>query len=274
MATVTPLTSIPGLDSSTSHRSGQGTSQTGLIQGELLKATVLENLSGNRILLDFYGTRFITDSKTPLTVGKQLQFQAFYPQAQSQQSQESLPRSPAWLPKATVMEALADNRYVLDFNGTRVIAEFKTPLTIGQSIQLQIVSSSQNESAPAQQGSPFVIGQMLNATVTDVLPNNNYLFDIHGSKIEVHSPAVLSPGQQLNLQITGTSPQVQLTIVSDFFSTLAGKPLVLLANTLDIGLSFHDYSTGPRNRTDTTIPSIPKHASIPCSQRFKFSVEK
>ena len=238
MNTVTPLTSIPGLESSTSHRSGQGPGQTGLIQGELLKATVLETLPGNRVLLDFYGTRFVTDSKTPFTVGQQLQFQAFHYQPTPQQTQDTQPQPSHWLPRATVLESLADNRYVLDFNGTRVVAKFKVPLTIGQFIQLQIVSSYKQEKPAPQQGTSLVKGQILNATVLEVRPNNKYLLDINGNNIEARSPASLSTGQQIKLEITSTSPQVQLTIISDFFSTLAGKPLVLLGNTIDISTLF------------------------------------
>lgn len=238
MNTVTPLTSIPGLDSSTSHRSGQAPGQAGLIQGELLKATVLETLPNNRILLDFYGARFVTDSKTPLTVGQQLQFQAFHSQSHPQQAQESPSQPSNWLPRATVLESLADNRYLLDFNGTKVVARFKVPLTIGQFIQLQVVSSYQKEKPPPQQPAQLVKGQILNATVIEARPNNTYLLDINGNRIEAQSPAALTAGQQVQLQITSTSPQVQLTIVSDFFSTLAGKPLVLLGTNLDVSSLF------------------------------------
>ena len=263
MSTVTPLNSIPGLDSSTSQRTGHSLAQAGLIKGELLKATVLETLPGNRILFDFYGTRFVTDAKTPLSVGQQLQFQAFHSQPQTQQSPEALSRPSNWLPKATVLESLPDNRYVLDFNGTKVIARFKVPLTIGQFIQLQIVGPHQREKQPTPQEAPLVKGQILNATVVEALSKNKYLLDINGHRIEALSPAAMTPGQQLQLQISATSPQIQLTILSDFFSTLAGKPLVLLGNNIDISTLL-----GTIKQAQSTAPLPLSPASLDTLETF------
>src|SRR5690554_4270661 len=72
------------------------------------------------------------------------------------------------------------------------------------------------------------LGDIIKATVLEVRSGDRYLLDIGGNRLLASSPATLSPGQQLQLQLVATTPQVQLQIVSDVFSALAGRSLVLL----------------------------------------------
>lgn len=78
------------------------------------------------------------------------------------------------------------------------------------------------------------LGDIIKATVLEARSGDRYLLDIGGNRLLASSPATLTPGQQLQLQLVATTPQVQLQIVSDVFSALAGRSLVLLGNPVDL----------------------------------------
>ncbi len=96
-------------------------------------------------------------------------------------------------------------------------------------------------SATSRQGSarpgvpvPPGLGEVIKATVLEARAGARYLLDIGGNRLLATSQAPLTVGQQLQLQVASTNPQVELKIVSDVFSALTGRSLVLLGNPLDI----------------------------------------
>ena len=103
-------------------------------------------------------------------------------------------------------------------------------------------STSQQGGQQTQTDQPK--GEILKALVVEARSNNRFVLDFGGTKIVAASKAPLSVGQQLHLQVTGTSPQIELSIVSDFFSALAGKPLVLLGNNIDLAGLFATLKQG------------------------------
>lgn len=105
-----------------------------------------------------------------------------------------------------------------------------TPLT-----SIPPLGSSTDQRGGQQQNSgQKVIGEILKATVLESRANNQYLLDFAGNKIPASSQTRLSVGQVLQLQVSQTSPQVELKIVSDTNSLLTGKSLVLLGNSIDL----------------------------------------
>ena len=105
-----------------------------------------------------------------------------------------------------------------------------TPLT---SIQ-PLTSATDRHSGQQQNFGQKVIGEILKATVLEAKTNNQYILDFSGSRIPVASQARLSQGETLTLQITQTTPQVELKIVSESGNLLSGKALVLLGSSLDL----------------------------------------
>ncbi len=105
-----------------------------------------------------------------------------------------------------------------------------TPLT-----SIPPLGSSTDQRGEQQQDSgQKVVGEILKATVLESRANNQYLLDFAGSKIPASSQTRLSVGQVLQLQVSQTTPQVELKIVSDINSLLTGKSLVLLGNSIDL----------------------------------------
>lgn len=89
-----------------------------------------------------------------------------------------------------------------------------------------------------QPGSERALGELLKATVLETRANNRFLLDFSGTRITASSRAPLSVGQQLQLQVVATAPQIELAIVSGPSSLLAGKSLVLLGNAIDLSSLF------------------------------------
>ena len=88
-----------------------------------------------------------------------------------------------------------------------------------------------------------IIGEILKATVLESRANNQYLLDFGSYKIPAASQTKLSVGQVLQLQISQTSPQVELKILSEA-SFLTGKSLVLLGNSIDLSSLFNTLQQG------------------------------
>lgn len=99
-------------------------------------------------------------------------------------------------------------------------------------------------SAPAgrggQQLQPGEPGQLLRAQVIETRPDNSILLQIGDNRLLARSETSLQPGQQLQLQLVATSPQIELKIVNESLQQFFGRPLILAGNTIDISslLSF------------------------------------
>ena len=105
-------------------------------------------------------------------------------------------------------------------------------------------SSTDQRGGQQQNTGQKVIGEILKATVLESRSDNQYLLDFAGSKIPVSSQNRLSVGQVLQLQVSQTSPQVELKIVSETTNLLTGKSLVLLGNSIDLSSLFTSLQQG------------------------------
>ncbi len=104
-------------------------------------------------------------------------------------------------------------------------------------------TSRQGTGRPDSQGAPPA-GEILKATVLEARSGERYLLEIAGNRLLASSQASLTPGQQLQLQVVTTQPQVELKIVSDVFTALSGRSLVLLGSTLDLSALLASLTSG------------------------------
>ncbi len=106
-----------------------------------------------------------------------------------------------------------------------------TPLT-----GISSVGTATSDGAGKNTGRPFSAGkgEIFKAQVAEARGNNIFLLDINGTKIPVESKVRLTIGEQLTLQITESSPTIQLKIVSDSQNIFQGRPLTLLGNAIDV----------------------------------------
>ena len=126
-----------------------------------------------------------------------------------------------------------------------------TPLT---SIQ-PLASATDRHGGQQQNFGQKVIGEILKATVVEARANNQYILDFSGSRIPVSSQARLSQGQILTLQISQTTPQVELKIVSESGNLLSGKALVLLGSNLDLSSLLSSLQLGNPSSLSTLTSS-------------------
>lgn len=80
-----------------------------------------------------------------------------------------------------------------------------------------------------QQQSPFSRGKIFQGLIIGK-KNNQFILDVDGQQWIADSKAPLQIGQHLNLQVTGTKPQVTLQILTDSLTQNIGKSLHLLTN--------------------------------------------
>ena len=80
-----------------------------------------------------------------------------------------------------------------------------------------------------QQQSPFSRGKVFQGVITGK-DNNRFILDVDGQQWIADTKAPLRIGQRLNLQVTGTKPQVTLQILTDPLTQKIGKSLHLLTN--------------------------------------------
>lgn len=81
---------------------------------------------------------------------------------------------------------------------------------------------------------PFQPGQLLKAVVIEARPDNSILLKIGDNQLTAKAEVALKPGQSLQLQLTSTSPQLQLKIVGDTVNQFLGRSLTLVGNTIDV----------------------------------------
>lgn len=85
-----------------------------------------------------------------------------------------------------------------------------------------------HEQLPAQPG------QLFKALIVEARPENRFIIDIGGNRLLAESRAPLAPGQTLQLQVTATTPQIELKIVAEQHSPFFGKSITLLGKPIDI----------------------------------------
>ncbi|HHD62900.1 MAG TPA: hypothetical protein ENK96_00740, partial [Desulfobulbaceae bacterium] len=79
-----------------------------------------------------------------------------------------------------------------------------------------------------QQQTPFGHGRILQGRITGK-SNSQFILDVEGQQWIADSKAPLRVGQRLNLQVTGTTPNITLQILTDPLTQNIGKSLHLLA---------------------------------------------
>jgi hypothetical protein len=115
-----------------------------------------------------------------------------------------------------------------------------TPLISASSL----TSSTDQHGGSRQSFTQRMIGEVLHANVLEARSSNQFLLDFSGSTIPVTSNRSLTVGQTLLLQISQLTPNVELRIVSEPASLLAGKQLALLGKSLNISSLFHLLQQG------------------------------
>ncbi|PID44106.1 MAG: hypothetical protein CR981_01630 [Proteobacteria bacterium] len=240
MHTITPPPSISGPGSSTSGQTGQKQSHTDHAKTALFTSTLGRPLSTDGFILDIGASRITTNSKTELSIGQQLQLKAtMLPQSSKTPYGGT---SKEVLIKATILESLSENRFLLDIGGTRIIAQFKQPIKSGQQLQYEI-SSLLRENSPDPNRADSQ--QMETAVVTEKLSDNRYVLKTNNNRIIVDSKTALQIGQSLELDVTGTQPDRSTTTIPNPFSLLAGKSLPLLHNSLQVSTLFSTLQQTP-----------------------------
>lgn len=101
---------------------------------------------------------------------------------------------------------------------------------------ISFLGSATSRQGGAQQAGQVtdILGEIFKATVIEVKSNNQYLLDFGGNRLIASSPAQLTVGQHLQLQIANTQPNIEFKIVSNLLQSLVGKSLVLLGKNIDI----------------------------------------
>lgn len=81
-------------------------------------------------------------------------------------------------------------------------------------------------------------GQIFKALVLDARSGGQFLLQFGNTELLARSEAPLQTGQTLQLQVTSTSPQIELKIVADPLSQLFGRSIALVGKNIDIATLF------------------------------------
>lgn len=102
-------------------------------------------------------------------------------------------------------------------------------------------ATSQGRGQQSQQGQ-LPLGQLLKAVVVEAKGSDQFILDIGGNRFTVQAKSPLSVGQNLQLQVLNTTPQIELKIVSDTLNQFIGKSLTLVGKNLDLSTLFQNIS--------------------------------
>ncbi|PHR29408.1 MAG: hypothetical protein COA36_04225 [Desulfotalea sp.] len=103
-------------------------------------------------------------------------------------------------------------------------------------------ATSQGRGQQPQQGQ-LPLGQLLKAVVVEAKGAGQFVLDIGGSRLAAQSQSPLSIGQTLQLQVTNTTPQIELKIVSDTLNQFIGKSLTLVGKNIDLSALFQNFNS-------------------------------
>ncbi len=126
-----------------------------------------------------------------------------------------------------------------------------TAITTVGSATSQNRERSQGRQAPSE-------GQVLKAVVIEAGGDNRFVLDIGGTRQNVRSEAMLTPGQSLRLQVIRIEPQIELQIIANPLNRLQGRSLTLLGQNIDLaGLmeKFQQQNPPPLASLSTTSRS-------------------
>lgn len=135
------------------------------------------------------------------------------------------------------------------------------PVTPASVLNIQQIHLQQESRQGAQQQSPFAKGQLLQGTVTGKSADNIYQLLIGSKQLQAHSNAPLRIGQQLDLQVSTTSPRVEMQVVTDpitrnIASTLRGFDTQKFLFSSLSQLSAESSASGLGNRSAATLEAI------------------
>lgn len=103
-----------------------------------------------------------------------------------------------------------------------------SPIAYIQSSTTQAGGKNTGQQQPQQ-------GQSFQATVIESKPGNLFILEIGGNHISAKTDVPLSVGQNLQLQVTATTPKVELRIVSDTLQQFLGHSLTLVGKNINVG---------------------------------------
>ncbi|BHH83414.1 hypothetical protein [Desulforhopalus sp. 52FAK] len=115
-------------------------------------------------------------------------------------------------------------------------------------------TTSQGRGQQSQQGQ-LPLGQLIKAVVVEAKGPDQFILDIGGNKLAAQSQAKLNIGQNLQLQVTQTSPQIELKIVTDTLNQFVGKSLTLVGKNIDLSSLFQSFSQSALSPLQSLTPT-------------------
>ncbi|MBW6520882.1 MAG: hypothetical protein K0A99_07705 [Desulfoarculaceae bacterium] len=117
---------------------------------------------------------------------------------------------------------------------------------------------SSTSGAGGQQYNPQQMqnGQTMEARVVEAAGDNRFILDIGSNRILAQSDSVtLSPGQSLQLQVTATTPQLELRIIAPTLQQFLGHSLSFIGQNLDLGPLFQLLQQPPNPAIEMLTPA-------------------
>lgn len=126
-----------------------------------------------------------------------------------------------------------------------------TPLS-----SIPAVGSSTSQGRGQQTAGNFPVqGQLLKALVLQAKGDAQFVLEIGGNQLTARSEAPLKIGQQLQLQVQKTSPQIELRIVTDTLNQFIGRSITLVGKNIDIRSLFNNLQTQTPPLLETLTPT-------------------
>jgi hypothetical protein len=88
-------------------------------------------------------------------------------------------------------------------------------------------------------------GQSFQATVVETKPGNIFTLEIGGNHLTAKTDIPLSIGQTLQLQVTATTPNVELRVISNTLKHFLGHSLTLVGKNIDISSLIQSLQSSP-----------------------------
>ena len=99
------------------------------------------------------------------------------------------------------------------------------------------------------------LGQLIKALVVEAKSSDQFTLDIGGNRLAAQSQAKLTVGQNLQLQVTKTQPQIELKIVTDTLNQFIGKSLTLVGKNIDLSLLFQSFAQSTPSPLQSLSPT-------------------
>jgi hypothetical protein len=102
------------------------------------------------------------------------------------------------------------------------------------------VSPTQNTQTTVspQTGQQFTLGQVLQASVVEALPDSRFMLEVGGNRVLIQSAAPLFVGQMLDVEVRGNRPTVEFHVLPATITQLFGQALAGVAKNHDLSSIF------------------------------------